>query len=229
MGRLPCMGNVLIEMWRSFSAKSEEQSLRHPNLLSCAAEVDEQSALLSVLLHLLPFAHSAALLPLPCNAGGERPLHEVDEHSSNARTVKAALCCGLYPQVGKGGLRHHQLAFATASRVQHDIYNRVTGHNTAPSSGAFSYNQHPVLSSPHPHSCCVWSTPPPSTLRCMAALLRWRTNRTRSSSLTGRGVSAHNGLFVSQGTLALCNLSGDWHPLGRSHAGRATAPTDPLH
>jgi hypothetical protein len=26
-------------------------------------------------------------------------LHDVDEHSSDARTVKAALCCGFYPQV----------------------------------------------------------------------------------------------------------------------------------
>jgi len=35
----------------------------------------------------------------PYGAGGEAPLHEVDEHSANARTVKAALCCGFYPQV----------------------------------------------------------------------------------------------------------------------------------
>ncbi|PRW33164.1 P-loop containing nucleoside triphosphate hydrolase isoform A [Chlorella sorokiniana] len=35
----------------------------------------------------------------PYGEGGERPLHEVDEHSSNARTVKATLCCGFYPQL----------------------------------------------------------------------------------------------------------------------------------
>lgn len=65
------------------------------------AHMDEHSANCCIYCHSL---HSAALLFLPCNAGGERPLHEVDEHSSNARTVKAALCCGLYPQVGKSGL-----------------------------------------------------------------------------------------------------------------------------
>lgn len=36
----------------------------------------------------------------PYGEGEEKPLHEVDEHSANARTVKAALCCGFYPQVG---------------------------------------------------------------------------------------------------------------------------------
>ncbi len=35
----------------------------------------------------------------PYGEGGQRPLHDVDEHSGNARTVKAALCCGFYPQV----------------------------------------------------------------------------------------------------------------------------------
>ena len=36
----------------------------------------------------------------PYGEGEEKPLHEVDEQSANARTVKAALCCGFYPQVG---------------------------------------------------------------------------------------------------------------------------------
>ena len=38
----------------------------------------------------------------PYGEGEEKPLHEVDEHSANARTVKAALCCGFYPQVQCG-------------------------------------------------------------------------------------------------------------------------------
>ena len=40
----------------------------------------------------------------PYGEGEEKPLHEVDEHSANARTVKAALCCGFYPQVPMGCL-----------------------------------------------------------------------------------------------------------------------------
>lgn len=83
----------------------------------------------------------------PYGKGGERPLHDVDEHSANARTVKAALCCGSYPQVarlrdggcwGGGGRRWPAGAgsSSSASRTHMTLTDSLHAHHATPAAAA---------------------------------------------------------------------------------------------